>query len=461
MGLFTPAWMTEDPKKKDRAVAHARQEKNQDKLARIACEAPLEEVAAAAVEGLNDQAALERVARTSAHRQAALAACARISGDEALGELAISAPDEDCRREAAKRVKDPQTLARIIREGEGFAKGCAISKITDTALLREIAMNDATHAGMAARRITDPGVLLDIVRASSSDEARSSALYKLSDDTGLIFETLEKDPSDTVRKSAFRLARDRIKRKTVLTDAQRAVLRQALISMEDDGKESYMTEKIYEGNPLAAFDSFPEELRQIRREALREEIRAYAGGRLTLSMDADELLEFCREAGAKRQEAEKDYIVSAWEKALDETEDRLRCSFSGNPGVLLSFIEAPGCCFHIVDSCMEWLFSKWRDDKEGIEEARDRAVAAYLANIPAYGEQRPKHDERYCVIRLAGALGEKGRKKYGIGLKETSRRDSIAATGLFIGFSVDYVEITFLGKTYEERKTGGVYNERN
>ena len=62
---------------------------------------------------------------------------------------------------------------------------------------------------------------------------------------------------------------------------------------------------------------------------------------------------------------------------------------------------------------------------------------------------------------MAGALGEKGRKQYGFELRETSKRDGFAAAGLAVSYHVDMVAIKYKGKTYEDRKSGGAFEDRN
>ena len=51
MGLFQPIWMSKKYKDESKAIQAVRRISDSDKLLRIAFEAPLEEVAAAAVEG--------------------------------------------------------------------------------------------------------------------------------------------------------------------------------------------------------------------------------------------------------------------------------------------------------------------------------------------------------------------------------------------------------------------------
>ena len=64
MGLFKPAWMTDKPAKRAKAIASVQRTSDQAKLARIAREAPLGEVRAAAASRMSDQDTLLEVATT-------------------------------------------------------------------------------------------------------------------------------------------------------------------------------------------------------------------------------------------------------------------------------------------------------------------------------------------------------------------------------------------------------------
>lgn len=62
MGHFKPIWMTENRAKEDKAIAAVNRMADQGQLTEVACAAPLAKVACAAIERIDDEDALCKIA---------------------------------------------------------------------------------------------------------------------------------------------------------------------------------------------------------------------------------------------------------------------------------------------------------------------------------------------------------------------------------------------------------------
>jgi hypothetical protein len=204
MGLFTPAWKSENEKRALKAVAKMT---NQRKLARAAKDALHCSVRQAAVEKLTNQALLADVAKNAKDdnrgwgvtlsdvRQAAVE---KLTDQTLLADVAKNAKNTDTSwrrtgsdvcQAAVRKLTDPILLADVAKYAEdNYARKSAVEKLTDPTVLACIARNDINYLVRKTATVeligpvekcTDPAVLVDAAKNDGSVTVRKEAIVNL------------------------------------------------------------------------------------------------------------------------------------------------------------------------------------------------------------------------------------------------------------------------------------------
>ena len=137
MSIFSPIWMTTDPKKADRAIKKVNSISQQQQLEEIALHAPLEDVRLAAVSKLTDQNALFAVVTGDSSEKIRSLAVAKIHSQELLGRIAGSDDGKLPRLAALDRITDQRLLERFALE-EGREKSYNTNKMIQCAAIRKL-----------------------------------------------------------------------------------------------------------------------------------------------------------------------------------------------------------------------------------------------------------------------------------------------------------------------------------
>ena len=185
MGLFKPAWQSDNEEKALRAVEKVI---DQQKLAEIAKTAPLDDVRIAAVEKIVNQSVLEYIAKNDTDDYVRVSAIRKMTNQSALLELAKR---KDCNRHldkvsypsvvATKKLTEQNAISEVgLNAFEYCARVAAIENINDRSVLHKIAKNDKDEwvRAKAAVKINDDMVLAKVI---CSLEAGSSNTKKLFD----------------------------------------------------------------------------------------------------------------------------------------------------------------------------------------------------------------------------------------------------------------------------------------
>lgn len=150
-----------------------------------------------------------RQAIGSSSMQEAIAAVRRLQNPADLERVAWESRWKDARFEAISLLADPETLARLARQGDWFLRQTALARATDPALLAEAARSDEEpfiREG-AARRLTDDSVLLEIARTDPDLGVRETAVRRLTRPEALAGIALG-DPDPDLRLAAASTLRD-------------------------------------------------------------------------------------------------------------------------------------------------------------------------------------------------------------------------------------------------------------
>ena len=116
MGLFKPIWMTDNPKKLDKATKAVEKVKSEDQLFEIATTAPFAATRIRATERISDQRMLYQIALTKEAKYSDVqrGAIERITDQELLKKLANEASVS--KKVLFKRISDERFLVQIAVE---------------------------------------------------------------------------------------------------------------------------------------------------------------------------------------------------------------------------------------------------------------------------------------------------------------------------------------------------------
>ena len=384
MGLFAPAWTTDNPKKLDKAIAAVGKINDSNQLYEIATTAPINEVRKAAIGRITDQAMLAKIVEQSESFSAANAALERLS--------------------------DPAQLKQIALKGHTECSGSDLfEKITDQTTLYEIATrsDDLNMRLRAIDGLDDADTLLSLMAGAPSAKEREKAREQVEElyiDHCGIGGLFAKHKDDELTDEQFRRYID------------------ALIAETDPQFTPYL--------PDRASD---DDLRRIYRNAGRKQLREKAFRDLMFKAPAEELPALYREAKGER-----------WGDAQKSIEARVDNKESDKPELLAAFVRDADCGCNMASRCLRLLFAPKLDGVDGIEGLRDEAVDAALENIPAYTAGDSYHTLEYCLDHIAAAITPEARAKHGIGYS----RDEFKAEDAFGSYDAASVTITYQGKTY-------------
>ena len=182
MGLFTPAWKSENRLK---AVNAARNCKNQKTLGRIAREAKVFEAQKTAVERLTDQQELFSVALTGSG--VADAAIRRMTDQTLLARAAQTpAMFRTLREAAASKLTDQAALEKIaLTDEEETVRVAAMKRMSDVNRRVEIALADPgreAHYLAAKEWITDQDELIRLARNDPDKMVQAHAIPRIADE---------------------------------------------------------------------------------------------------------------------------------------------------------------------------------------------------------------------------------------------------------------------------------------
>ena len=113
MGLFAPAWTTDNPKKLDKAIAAVGKINDSNQLYEIATTAPIDEVRKAAIGRITDQAMLAKIVEQSESFSVANAALERLSDPAQLKQIALKGHTECSGSDLFEKITDQTALYEI------------------------------------------------------------------------------------------------------------------------------------------------------------------------------------------------------------------------------------------------------------------------------------------------------------------------------------------------------------
>ena len=220
MGLFKPAWQSDNTKK---ALKAAAKETNQTKLIEIANFAPIREVREAAVKRVADQSAIEAFAKKTSDFSVCCAAIERLSNQIMLADIAIHSKEALLRQAAVNNMNlsDQSTLSWVAKNDE-TNQVCydAIQRLTDIFELEAVADSRESVRHWVEKRqqelinsITSQSELAYIAKLNVDSVIRFAAIRKLTDQS-VLAELAKTDRRDNVRI----LATERITDQSVLTE---------------------------------------------------------------------------------------------------------------------------------------------------------------------------------------------------------------------------------------------------
>ncbi len=106
---------------------------------------------------------------------------------------------------AVERLSDPGVLADIIENGNNpDVRRAAVGRVTDQSVLVDIAKSDTFYSDVrcaAVERVTDQSVLADIAKNDEAHDVRQAALARITDQ-GVVADIAKDDNDPDVRKTA-------------------------------------------------------------------------------------------------------------------------------------------------------------------------------------------------------------------------------------------------------------------
>ena len=379
MSLFEPVWKTNKEEKLNEAMSAVQAIEDPKKLRDVAMNALLPEVRLEAVNRLADEKLLrEVVVGENTNFDARKAAVQKINDETVLAEIAEQRSAYPADGEAIAKLENPELLKKIAMSEHGWEQSKAVYKITDQAILKEIAekgeKGDARRT--AIRCLTDPEELLNIMEGTSERFIITEAFKRFD-------ELLRQRPNDAK------------------TDVWHD--RYLEIVVKEEQKDAKVN--------LDYFQRY-DELGRIYHEAVREDLRAEAFSRSIAGriFSRHNLKEACKQA-FRNSIAIEDGVENPWKPLLKNLETRILNSH--DPALLLECVKDPeaGCDFSA--ECIKELFGERFQDEVGVDYIQDEAVAAFIGNIQPYIAIQNYYDMDYCLRKLAEAVPpEKSENKW-------------------------------------------------
>jgi len=222
MGLFKPAWQSDN---KEKALHAVEKETDQAALAEITKNAPLIEVRIAAVGKLTGRSVLADIAKNNKDHTVGEALNRRIitlrtaeienlTNESVLADIAMNDNDEYARWTATKKLTDLTVLESIAKNNYySDVRRAAIEKLAEQNVLADIAKNsNSLHAkaGEAAvQKIIEQNLLCDVAKSTADWKVRLAAAEKVTDQALMqtvyadIWENNNVNGSEALRREAF------------------------------------------------------------------------------------------------------------------------------------------------------------------------------------------------------------------------------------------------------------------
>jgi predicted regulator of amino acid metabolism with ACT domain len=196
MGLFKPAWMSDHGEKAVEAVGKIA---DQDKLKRIAEEAPYGGARRAAVQRITDQTFLAHIVETDNDSGVRSAAVSGLTDQDLLANVARTDNDNGVRAVAVGLLTDQATIANIAMNCSDVVLDVAIERLTEPYAIARVAKNlsymafnatswnaDAKGWGTRAckallQHVTDQGLLADIAKSAGNSTVIKVAIKGIQD----------------------------------------------------------------------------------------------------------------------------------------------------------------------------------------------------------------------------------------------------------------------------------------
>ena len=173
MGLFTPAWKSEDVTKAYDAIKRI---DDPEKLKKIAMKAPHGVYAA---EKITDETLLTQIIWKGKEFGAAQTALRNMNNEAILTEIALNHSYYSIRRDAVEKIDNDAVLAKIALQDESeYVRREAAEKIIDQDILKKIAHTDVDYynRAMAYRKLNGcPNVLRKLIPKNFSVEKKEIA----------------------------------------------------------------------------------------------------------------------------------------------------------------------------------------------------------------------------------------------------------------------------------------------
>ena len=425
MGLFDPAWKTEDRNKLEKALSSVQKTKKPIDLLKIALTAPLEAVQLAAVEQLDDQELLKEVARTETTNKysSPLYICVRyktrekavdkIRSQERLYDIVTTASDSsvDGKRialYALSRLTDPELLKKAAMNKEGSWQFAAAGRIKDENVLGQIVRNPPTRdaADIAAAGIGDFDLLLEMFSRYNSGYVYSQLNFLLSPPEHFIVDPHKHDVIGITVQNIGRMEFHRKHPNSPVTEEQRVKYMDLLIhgKIEIWDWSLFRTEELermFWGSPVSGNN------RHVLEKLYNDP--DYPPERLW------NLLKPVHVSGGCKPDLNR-FVLQKIEERIREVND---------PEVLLEWIKDPETEPHFAAKCLKVLFTKdwagkikWSHDR-GISTLQDEAVRALQANL-MQGDQWVRS---YCLTTIVQLLSHEMLEVYGIKCSRDERED--------------------------------------
>ena len=216
--LFKPKWKHSDDLIRRKAVEKIN---DQELIKKIAQTDEHEWVRSEAVRKLLDQKLIAEIAKNDKHWEPRQAAVQMLSEQKLLIEIARTDKEPSVRNSAVEKITDHNVLVMIAKSDEDSSvRKNATEKIIDQSVLIEIARKDNRFEvrikAVANPHFNDQKILGEIAQNRNEDwQVRRAAVEKITDQE-LLVEILQKDESPSVRDAA----KEKITDKKLLAELQ-------------------------------------------------------------------------------------------------------------------------------------------------------------------------------------------------------------------------------------------------
>ena len=233
LDIFRPKW-----KRSNAAVRLAAVDdlNDQEILGKIAQTDGDSRVKCAAVRKLTDQRALSAILRTDSDSAVRKAAIETLTDETVLAEVATTDNSADIRKFTTEHLTDPAVLAQVVMTDiDGFVRQAAVERLSDQKALAAVAANNNSRdiCRAAVRKLTDQTALAQVAKTANNGEIRKMAVEKLSDE-GVIADVARSAFDGAIRKIAVENLTDQATLGSIAkTDKEQQVCLAAIVRLTD------------------------------------------------------------------------------------------------------------------------------------------------------------------------------------------------------------------------------------